>query len=509
MPQSLNHFQQLNASTVSGIAMPNVSDGDALAELRAVAARALPSGYSYDYAGSSRQLENESNGFVTTFALALLIIFLVLAALFNSFRDPLVILVSVPMSLAGALVFIRLGVGGATINIYTQVGLVTLMGLVSKHGILMVEVANSLRKEGRSKHDAIIEAATHPAARDPDDDGRDGAGRDAADHRHRRGRQFALRHGAGDRHRSGDRHAVHPVRGAGLLSAAQPPRPAPAGAGCGARLKWRSGSVFRVRAGRHRSCCTKAAARCAAPMSLVAAPLPALEAAAQDILGPGEQALLTDRLAPARRQSFLAGRRAAKNALCLLAPGIAARDISVLPGLLQQPVACVPGRSNLQVTLAHAGTAAVAIAHPEACPIGVDLERAAPEQQSALGEQTTPRERALAQAVLPYDEHQRLLLLWCLKEALSKALRCGLTVPFSLLEVASLTPLPGGVRARFENFTQYEGVAFCTAPLSLAVVRPHTAQWDGPAASPQILQDWLEQAAARDLRNDAPAQTPR
>ncbi|MGP9812855.1 efflux RND transporter permease subunit [Rhodopseudomonas sp. NSM] len=160
VPQSLNHFQQLNSSTVSGIAMPNVSDGDALAELRAVAARSLPSGYSYDYAGPSRQLENESNGFVTTFALALLIIFLVLAALFNSFRDPLVILVSVPMSLAGALVFIRLGVGGATINIYTQVGLVTLMGLVSKHGILMVEVANSLRKEGRSKRDAIIEAAT-------------------------------------------------------------------------------------------------------------------------------------------------------------------------------------------------------------------------------------------------------------------------------------------------------------------------------------------------------------
>lgn len=159
VPQSLNHFQQLNSSTVSGIARPGVSDGDALAELKAIAARSLPSGYSFDFAGSSRQLEHESNGFVTTFALALLIIFLVLAALFNSFRDPLVILVSVPMSLAGALVFIRLGVGGATINIYTQVGLVTLMGLVSKHGILMVEVANTLRNEGRSKRDAIIEAA--------------------------------------------------------------------------------------------------------------------------------------------------------------------------------------------------------------------------------------------------------------------------------------------------------------------------------------------------------------
>ncbi|WP_444770504.1 4'-phosphopantetheinyl transferase family protein [Rhodopseudomonas sp. NSM] len=236
--------------------------------------------------------------------------------------------------------------------------------------------------------------------------------------------------------------------------------------------------------------------RCA--ISLVDAPLPALEEATRDILGPEEESLLTDRLAPARRQSLLAGRRAAKNALCLLAPGVPARDISVLPGLLQQPVACVPGRSNLQVTLAHAGTAAMAVAHPEACPMGIDLERAAPEQQSALIEQTTPRERALAQTVLPYDEHQRLLLLWCLKEALSKALRCGLTVPFSLLEIASLAPLPGGVRARFENFTQYEGVAFCAPPLSAALVMPHTVRWEsaGGAASPQMLHDWLREIVA-------------
>ncbi|HEY0330317.1 MAG TPA: 4'-phosphopantetheinyl transferase superfamily protein [Rhodopseudomonas sp.] len=232
-------------------------------------------------------------------------------------------------------------------------------------------------------------------------------------------------------------------------------------------------------------------------VALVAAPLAALEADARDILSPEEQALLTDRLAPARRQSFLAGRRAAKNALSVLAPGVSIGEIKVLPGLLQQPVAFVPGRSNLQVTLSHAGTAAIAVAHPEACPMGVDLERAAQEQQSALGEQTTPRERALAQAMLPYDEHQRLLLLWCLKEALSKALRCGLTVPFRLLEVASLVPLPGGVRARFENFTQYEGTAFCAAPLAVALVLPHTVRWqsaDG-AASPHILQDWLREAA--------------
>jgi 4'-phosphopantetheinyl transferase len=232
-------------------------------------------------------------------------------------------------------------------------------------------------------------------------------------------------------------------------------------------------------------------------MSLVAAPLAALEASARDILSPAEEALLTDRLAPARRQSFLAGRRAAKGALSLLAPGVLSRDISVLPGLLQQPVVSVPGRSNLQVTLAHAGTAAIAVAHPEACPMGVDLERAAPGQQSALSEQTTPRERALAQTAVPSDEHQRMLLLWCLKEALSKALRCGLTVPLSLLEVASLVPLPGGARARFENFTQYEGIAFCAAPFCLALVVPHMVRWDGPdgAASPQILRDYLREVA--------------
>ncbi|RAI42816.1 efflux RND transporter permease subunit [Rhodoplanes roseus] len=160
VPQSLNHFQQLNSATVAGIAMPGVSDGEALAVLKDIAARTLPSAYSVDYAGASRQMERESGGFVTTFALALVIIFLALAALFNSFRDPLVILVSVPMSLAGALVFIDLGVGGASINIYTQVGLVTLMGLVSKHGILMVEVANDLRRRGATKRDAIVEAAS-------------------------------------------------------------------------------------------------------------------------------------------------------------------------------------------------------------------------------------------------------------------------------------------------------------------------------------------------------------
>lgn len=159
VPQALNHFQQINAATISGVAMPGVAMGDVLATLKTIA-KSLPAGYSTDFAGASRQLEQESGGFVTMFLFALIIIYLSLAALFNSFLDPVIILISVPMSLAGALIFISVGIGGASINIYTQVGLVTLMGLVSKHGILMVEVANELRAEGRSRTEAIIEAAT-------------------------------------------------------------------------------------------------------------------------------------------------------------------------------------------------------------------------------------------------------------------------------------------------------------------------------------------------------------
>ncbi|WP_167631475.1 efflux RND transporter permease subunit [Mariprofundus ferrooxydans] len=159
VPEALNHFQQLNATTVQGVMLPGVTTGDALAFLKHLADTTLPQGYSIDYAGQSRQFMQESSGFMVTFAFALIIIFLALAAQFESFRDPLIILVSVPMSIAGALVFISLGVGGATINIYTQVGLVTLMGLISKHGILIVEFANSQQRLGKSKREAIELAA--------------------------------------------------------------------------------------------------------------------------------------------------------------------------------------------------------------------------------------------------------------------------------------------------------------------------------------------------------------
>jgi multidrug efflux pump len=159
VPESLNHFQQLNSATIQGVAMPGVAQGDALQFLQNLSARTLPEGYSIDYGGLSRQYVQETSGFATTFGFALIIIFLALAALFESFRDPVIILVSVPMSIAGALIFVSLGFGGMSLNIYTEVGLVTLMGLISKHGILIVQFANHLQAEGRSKREAIEQAA--------------------------------------------------------------------------------------------------------------------------------------------------------------------------------------------------------------------------------------------------------------------------------------------------------------------------------------------------------------
>ncbi|MCG6953277.1 MAG: efflux RND transporter permease subunit [Betaproteobacteria bacterium] len=158
-PQALNHFQQQNAATISGVAFPGVSQGDALAYLDDLAARTLPQGYSVDTSGQLRQFVQESSALIVTFFFALVIIFLALAAQFESFRDPLIILVSVPMSILGALIFIGLGVGGASLNIYTEVGLVTLIGLISKHGILIVEFANNLQRAGRGKREAVEMAA--------------------------------------------------------------------------------------------------------------------------------------------------------------------------------------------------------------------------------------------------------------------------------------------------------------------------------------------------------------
>jgi multidrug efflux pump len=154
VPRSINRFQQLNSATISGAS--GMPQGEALQFFKDELAEVAPSGYSLDYAGQSRQFVQESGGFALTFGFALIIVFLALAAQFNSLRDPIVILISVPMALFGALVFVNLF---ASLNIYTKVGLVTLMGLISKHGILIVQFANESQRAGMSKREAIEHAS--------------------------------------------------------------------------------------------------------------------------------------------------------------------------------------------------------------------------------------------------------------------------------------------------------------------------------------------------------------
>jgi multidrug efflux pump len=158
-PRELKKFQQLNAVTIQGVIPPNVPLDKALSFLEGEAKAILPQGFTVDYAGESRQLRVEGSKFLGTFLLSAILIYLVLAAQFESFRDPFIILVgSVPLALSGALMFSFLGL--TTLNIYSQVGLITLVGLVSKNGILIVEFANHLQETGLSKLAAVIEAAS-------------------------------------------------------------------------------------------------------------------------------------------------------------------------------------------------------------------------------------------------------------------------------------------------------------------------------------------------------------
>ncbi len=164
VPRSLASFQQLNAVTLSGIPRPGIALGEALETLEQISAEVLSREYSLDYSGQSRQFKTEGSSLIFTFFFALLLIYLVLAAQFESFRDPLIMLVTVPMSISGALLCLNIlamfRVNGATLNIYTQVGLVTLIGVISKHGILIVEFANRLQEKGLSRRAAIEEAAS-------------------------------------------------------------------------------------------------------------------------------------------------------------------------------------------------------------------------------------------------------------------------------------------------------------------------------------------------------------
>jgi len=153
-PNSLTHYNQLNSATFSAVPMPGVTVGAAVDFLESEA-KNLPQGFSHDYLADSRQYVQEGNQLAITFGFALIIIFLVLAAQFESLRDPLVIMISVPMAIVGALIPLFFGV--ATMNIYTQVGLLTLVGLITKHGILMVEFANELQINERLDRRSAIE----------------------------------------------------------------------------------------------------------------------------------------------------------------------------------------------------------------------------------------------------------------------------------------------------------------------------------------------------------------
>jgi len=157
-PRELKRFQQLNAVRIQGVIPPPVSLDQALRVLEEEARRILPQGFTMDYAGESRQLRTEGTKFLGTFLLSAILIYLVLAAQFESFRDPFIILIgSVPLAIAGSLLFSFLGF--TTLNIYSQVGLITLVGLVSKNGILIVEFANHLQEQGMDKVRAVVEAA--------------------------------------------------------------------------------------------------------------------------------------------------------------------------------------------------------------------------------------------------------------------------------------------------------------------------------------------------------------
>ena len=158
-PRELKKFQQLNAVRIQGVVPPQVPLDQALRLLEDEAHKILPQGFTIDYAGESRQLRVEGSKFLGTFLLSGILIYLVLAAQFESFRDPFIILAgSVPLAISGALLFSFLGL--TTLNIYSQVGLITLVGLVSKNGILIVEFANHLQETGLTKLEAVIEAAT-------------------------------------------------------------------------------------------------------------------------------------------------------------------------------------------------------------------------------------------------------------------------------------------------------------------------------------------------------------
>ncbi|MGH8377648.1 MAG: efflux RND transporter permease subunit, partial [Gammaproteobacteria bacterium] len=158
-PEYLPQFQQLNSATIQGTMALGVTLGQALDTLKGLTTSLLSNSFSYDYASQSRQFIQQGNAVIFTFALSILLVFLLLAGQFESFRDPLIVLIAVPMSVFGALIFLFLG--AATLNIYTEVGLITLIGLITKQSILIVQFANVIQEEeGLDRHAAVEKASS-------------------------------------------------------------------------------------------------------------------------------------------------------------------------------------------------------------------------------------------------------------------------------------------------------------------------------------------------------------
>jgi multidrug efflux pump len=157
-PRELNHFNQRRSVSITANLTPDYSLGQALAFLDQTAVKVLPPGYATELNGVSREFRSSSGALGLVFVLALLFIFLVLSAQFESFLDPFVILLSVPLSMVGALLALQWS--GGTLNVYSQIGLITLVGLISKHGILIVEFSNQLRRQGMAVREAVVTAAS-------------------------------------------------------------------------------------------------------------------------------------------------------------------------------------------------------------------------------------------------------------------------------------------------------------------------------------------------------------
>ncbi len=222
-PKELNHFNKLRSATVTATLAPGYSMGEALAFLDGQAAT-LPPGIVTDLNGQSREFRSSTSGLYVTFLLALAFIYLVLAAQFESWIDPAIIMLTVPLSITGALLALKLT--GQSMNVYSQIGLVTLVGLITKHGILIVEFANQLQARGRSKLDAVVEFGDTTAAADPHDDGCHGPGLRAAGTRHWCRSGEPPRHRLGDRGRPAPRDPAHALRRSDGLHAARTHPPA-------------------------------------------------------------------------------------------------------------------------------------------------------------------------------------------------------------------------------------------------------------------------------------------